>query len=78
VAVARTLANRPQVLLADEPTAPLDSETGARVMELLGELVRADGVTVLVATHDPMIEEMADDVAHLEDGVITERTADLA
>ena len=73
VAIARALANQPQVLLADEPTAQLDSETGARVMELLGELVRSDGVTVLVATHDPMIEEMADAVAHLEDGVITDR-----
>ena len=73
VAIARALANNPQVLLADEPTAQLDSETGARVMELLGELVRTDGLTVLVATHDPMIEEMADAVAHLEDGVITER-----
>jgi putative ABC transport system ATP-binding protein len=72
VAVARALANRPQVLLADEPTAQLDSETGVRIMELLGEVVASEGVTALVATHDPLIEEMADAVWHLEDGVVTE------
>jgi putative ABC transport system ATP-binding protein len=60
------------VLLADEPTGQLDSETGVRIMELLGEVVREDGVTALVATHDPLIEEMADAVWHLEDGVVTE------
>ena len=74
VAIARALANSPQVLLADEPTAQLDSETGARIMELLGEVVRDEGVTALVATHDPMIEEMADSVWHLEDGVVLEST----
>ena len=72
VAIARALANRPRVLLADEPTGQLDSETGVRIMELLGEVVREDGVTALVATHDPLIEEMADAVWHLEDGVVTE------
>jgi putative ABC transport system ATP-binding protein len=72
VAVARALANRPQVLLADEPTAQLDSETGVRIMELLGEVVASEGVTALVATHDPLIEEVADAVWHLEDGVVTE------
>ncbi len=72
VAIARALANRPRVLLADEPTAQLDSETGARIMELLGEVVHADGVTALVATHDPMIEELAETVWHLEDGVVRE------
>jgi putative ABC transport system ATP-binding protein len=72
VAIARALANRPRVLLADEPTGQLDSETGVRIMELLGEVVREDGVTALVATHDPLIEEMADAVWHLEDGVVRE------
>ncbi|HEX6246305.1 MAG TPA: ABC transporter ATP-binding protein [Nocardioidaceae bacterium] len=78
VAIARALANRPQVLLADEPTAQLDSETGVRIMELLGEVVRDEGVTALVATHDPLIEQLADSVWHLEDGVVTEtaRAAD--
>ncbi len=75
VAIARALANRPLVLLADEPTAQLDSETGVRIMELLGEVVREEGVTALVATHDPMIEEMADAVWHLEDGVVAETGA---
>lgn len=72
VAIARALANRPRVLLADEPTAQLDSETGVRIMELLAEVVRTEGVTALVATHDPMIEELADSVWHLEDGVVVE------
>ncbi len=72
VAIARALANSPQVLLADEPTGQLDSETGSRIMDLLSEVVHRDGVTALVATHDPMIEEMADAVWHLEDGVVTE------
>ena len=72
VAIARALANQPRVLLADEPTAQLDSETGVRIMKLLHDVVTEDGVTALVATHDPMIEEMADSVWHLEDGVVTE------
>jgi putative ABC transport system ATP-binding protein len=72
VAIARALANEPRVLLADEPTAQLDSETGIRIMELLSEVVTLEGVTALVATHDPLIEEMADAVWHLEDGVVTE------
>ena len=72
VAIARALANQPRVLLADEPTAQLDSETGVRIMKLLHDVVTEDGVTSLVATHDPMIEEMADSVWHLEDGVVTE------
>jgi putative ABC transport system ATP-binding protein len=78
VAIARALANRPRVLLADEPTAQLDSETGVRIMELLGEVVANEGVTALVATHDPLIEEMADTVWHLEDGVVVETDPSLA
>jgi putative ABC transport system ATP-binding protein len=72
VAIARALANEPRVLLADEPTAQLDSETGTRIMELLKAVVVEEGATALVATHDPLIEEMADAVWHLEDGVVTE------
>ena len=53
VAIARALANRPKVLLADEPTGQLDSETGHTIMLLLRSIVRTEGVTAIVATHDP-------------------------
>jgi putative ABC transport system ATP-binding protein len=72
VAIARALAIRPQVLLADEPTAQLDSETGAQVMGLLRALVAEEGTTAVVATHDPAMEEFADAVVHLEDGRLTD------
>ncbi|MGZ5399114.1 MAG: ABC transporter ATP-binding protein [Nocardioides sp.] len=68
VAIARALAIRPRVLLADEPTAQLDSETGAQVMDLLRHLVSDSGTTALVATHDPTVEPFADLVVHLDDG----------
>ena len=71
VAIARALAISPAVLLADEPTAQLDSETGASVMALLRGLVDADGVTAVVATHDPEVEQFADEVVHLVDGRLT-------
>lgn len=68
IAIARALASRPPLLLADEPTAQLDSETGASVMELIRALVVDKGTTVVVATHDPALEPFADAVVHLEDG----------
>ncbi len=68
VAIARALAIGPTVLLADEPTAQLDSETGAQVMDLLRALVAEQGTTAIVATHDPLVEQFADAVVHLEDG----------
>ena len=70
VAIARAIANRPQVLLADEPTGQLDSETGQRVMRLLHQIVRNEGVTAVVATHDPLMLETADRVLELKDGVL--------
>jgi putative ABC transport system ATP-binding protein len=72
VAIARALANEPRILLADEPTGQLDSETGFTIINLLRSVVVEQGVTALVATHDPAIEEMADAVWHLEDGVVAE------
>ncbi len=72
VAIARALANRPQVLLADEPTGQLDSETGAQVMDLLRQLVDQEGTTAIVATHDLAVAAVADSVVHLHDGMITE------
>ncbi|MFG2226387.1 ABC transporter ATP-binding protein [Streptomyces sp. NPDC048644] len=72
VAIARALANRPALLIADEPTGQLDAETGREVMELLRAVVRSEGVTALVATHDPHLIVLADRVLELSDGVITE------
>jgi len=70
VAIARALAIRPRLLLADEPTGQLDQETGKQIMRLLREVVRSEGVTALVATHDPVLIELADSVMNLEDGMI--------
>jgi putative ABC transport system ATP-binding protein len=68
VAIARALANRPAVLLADEPTGQLDSETGRTIMRLLRSVVRGERITAMVATHDPAILEVADRVLELRDG----------
>ncbi|MEV7088658.1 ABC transporter ATP-binding protein [Streptomyces sp. NPDC093085] len=72
VALARALANRPALLIADEPTAQLDAETGFAVMELLRTVVRSEGTTALVATHDPQLLDLADRVVELSDGRIVE------
>jgi putative ABC transport system ATP-binding protein len=68
VAIARALAGRPQLLIADEPTGQLDSETGRQIMRLIRTVVRTEGVTALVATHDPAFLDIADVSLHLEDG----------
>ncbi|MFF3981399.1 ABC transporter ATP-binding protein [Streptomyces sp. NPDC001828] len=68
VAIARALANRPALLIADEPTGQLDADTGLAVMELLRAVVRSEGVTVLVATHDSQLLGFADRVLELSDG----------
>ena len=73
VSVARALAARPKLLLADEPTGQLDLETGRRIMQLLRDVVAAEGVTVIVATHDPMMLDVADRVVELHDGALAER-----
>ncbi|MCF2129115.1 ABC transporter ATP-binding protein [Strepomyces sp. STD 3.1] len=70
VAVARALANNPALLIADEPTGQLDAETGHAVMELLRAVVRSEGVTALVATHDTTLLDLADRVLELRDGEI--------
>jgi len=75
VAIARALAARPRLVLADEPTGQLDSETAATIMPLLRAVSRSEGVTVLVATHDRALLEVADRVLDLNDGIITEARA---
>ncbi|MFI8260011.1 MULTISPECIES: ABC transporter ATP-binding protein [unclassified Streptomyces] len=72
VAVARALANEPALIIADEPTGQLDSETGRSIMQLLRAVVRSEGVTALVATHDPALIELADRVVELRDGRIVD------
>jgi putative ABC transport system ATP-binding protein len=73
VAIARALANDPRVLIADEPTGQLDSETGRTVMEMLQALVRSRGVAALVATHDGSLLDLADRVLTLRDGRLVDR-----
>ncbi len=71
VAIARALAGRPKLLIADEPTGQLDSQTGRQIMRLLRTVVRSEGITALVATHDPVLIELADQTYRLDDGIIT-------
>ncbi|WP_017316984.1 ABC transporter ATP-binding protein [Mastigocladopsis repens] len=70
VAIARALTGHPQLILADEPTAALDSHSGHVVMQLLRQLAKEQGCTVLIVTHDPRILDLADRVAYMEDGVL--------
>jgi putative ABC transport system ATP-binding protein len=70
VAIARALANKPALIIADEPTGQLDADTGLAVMDLLRAVVRGEGVTALVATHDAQLLALADRVLELRDGRI--------
>ena len=72
VAIARALANRPRLLLADEPTGQLDSHTGHDVMALIREIVQREGTTAVVATHDPALIGLADRVVELKDGRVVD------
>jgi putative ABC transport system ATP-binding protein len=68
VGIARAIVIRPALLLADEPTGQLDSETGAAIMDLIARLVADTGMAALVATHDPALAERADRVLRIHDG----------
>ncbi|HEY9645855.1 MAG TPA: ABC transporter ATP-binding protein [Chroococcidiopsis sp.] len=70
VAIARALAGKPPLIMADEPTAALDSHSGHAVIELLCKLAKDNGHTVLMVTHDPRIIDVADRVTYLEDGML--------
>lgn len=70
VAVARALANKPAIILADEPTGDLDSATGEQVMALLLKLSKEQGTTVLAATHDASILKLADRAVRMKDGQV--------
>ncbi|MBC7881881.1 MAG: DevA family ABC transporter ATP-binding protein [Anaerolineae bacterium] len=68
VAIARALVTRPQVILADEPTAALDSKSGRDVVQLLQNLAKEQGCTILLVTHDNRILDIADRIINMEDG----------
>ena len=68
VAIARALAGRPPVVLADEPTANLDSAVGAQILDLFQALAKAEGRGLLVVTHDPKVRRIADRVVGIADG----------
>jgi len=72
VAIARALANRPEVIVADEPTGNLDSESAGEVLSLLVELQQRDGVTVIIATHDPEVAQHASRHIRLRDGAVVD------
>ncbi|MFP4484396.1 MAG: ABC transporter ATP-binding protein [Spirochaetaceae bacterium] len=75
VAIARALVNEPEIVIADEPTANLDSETSRMLLEQMLELNRTRNVTFLFATHDPEIMSYARRIIHLRDGVVTKDEA---
>ncbi|MDZ7956866.1 MAG: DevA family ABC transporter ATP-binding protein [Aulosira sp. DedQUE10] len=68
VAIARALVSHPQIVLADEPTAALDSQSGRDVVNLMRKLAKEQGCTILMVTHDNRILDIADRIVHLEDG----------
>ncbi len=70
IAIARALAKKPAVLIADEPTASLDQANGRAVMELFSHLAKDEGITIILTSHDPMVLSFADRILHLKDGVI--------
>ena len=72
VAIARALANRPELIIADEPTGELDSVTGRQILELFRQIVDSEGVTLIMATHDPTVEDYADVIYELVDGQVVE------
>ncbi|HZG80769.1 MAG TPA: ABC transporter ATP-binding protein [Brevibacillus sp.] len=69
-AIARAVAHRPELLLADEPTAELDSKTGRKISGVFRKLVEEEGMSIIMTTHDPTVMEVADIVYELEDGTI--------
>lgn len=70
VAIARALITKPRIILADEPTGALDSKTSKEVMQLLSELNREEGVTMIIVTHDPSVAAQTSRTIHIKDGLI--------
>jgi putative ABC transport system ATP-binding protein len=74
VAIARALAGDPQIILADEPTAALDSQTGRTVMQMMKDLAHKRDRAVVIVTHDPRVAEFADRTIHIEDGLVATKS----
>ncbi len=74
--MARALANRPEIIFADEPTGNLDSRTGAEILDFMRAAVRELGQTIVMVTHDPMSASYADRVVFLADGQIVDEMLD--
>jgi len=72
VALARAFATQPRILLADEPTGNLDSQTSERVLDILSDLRRRRGTTMILVTHDPDVARLADRLIHLQDGRVVD------
>lgn len=68
IAIARSLANDPEIIVADEPTGNLDSITGKKIMEILIDLHKDEGKTIVVVTHDPTIANYSSQVVNIKDG----------
>ena len=75
MAIARAVVGDPSVILADEPTAALDSENGKAIMGILADIAKDPGRGVLVVTHDPRLVPFADRIVHIEDGSIVREEA---
>ena len=75
VAIARALVSQPQLVLADEPTAALDSKSGRNIVEIMQQLAKEQGCTILLVTHDNRILDIADRIVHMEDGRLAKDTA---
>ena len=70
VGIARALANHPRLLLADEPTGELDSNTSREILQLFRDIVEVEHITVLMTSHDPLVDKYADEIVLLKDGQI--------
>lgn len=68
IAIARALSNNPEIIVADEPTGNLDSTTGKKIMEILIDLHKNEGKTIVVVTHDPIIANYSNQIVHIKDG----------
>jgi putative ABC transport system ATP-binding protein len=77
VAIARALVSRPSIVLADEPTAALDKKSGRDVVELMEQLAKEQGCTILLVTHDNRILDLADRIIYMEDGRLVDQADSL-
>ena len=73
VGIARALANHPRLLLADEPTGELDSNTARDILKLFQEIVAAEHIAMLISSHDPLVDKYADEVVSLKDGQLVDQ-----